>query len=396
MLTAERKQLVIALCQELIQRQSYSGDENGVVERMKQAFEALKFDEVFIDGYGSILGRIKGNRPGKALLLDGHIDIVPVPDESKWTHKPFGGEVVDGKIYGRGASDMKGAVSAMIAAAAFFAADTRRDFAGEIYVSGVVFEECFEGVAARKISERVKPDYVVIGESSELNLKRGQRGRAEIVVETFGKPAHSANPRAGVNAVYKMAELIGEIGKLKAPVHEILGEGILELTDIKSSPYPGASVVPDYCRATYDRRLLVGETKASVLLPLLELIGEMKRKDAQFEANAHFASDVQKCYTGEEIRGERFFPGWVMDQDDEFVQVALAGLRSAGLDAEIAQYSFCTNGSHYAGEAGIKTIGFGPSRENLAHTIDEYIEIDQLLKAVDGYYGILAAVFQKG
>jgi putative selenium metabolism hydrolase len=396
MLTAERKQLVIALCQELIQRQSYSGDENGVVERMKQAFEALKFDEVFIDGYGSILGRIKGNRSGKALLLDGHIDIVPVPDESKWTHKPFSGEVVDGKIYGRGASDMKGAVSAMIAAAAFFAADTRRDFAGEIYVSGVVFEECFEGVAARKISERVKPDYVVIGESSELNLKRGQRGRAEIVVETFGKPAHSANPRAGVNAVYKMAELIGEIGKLKAPVHEILGEGILELTDIKSSPYPGASVVPDYCRATYDRRLLVGETKASVLLPLLELIGEMKRKDAQFEANAHFASDVQKCYTGEEIRGERFFPGWVMDQDDEFVQVALAGLRSAGLDAEIAQYSFCTNGSHYAGEAGIKTIGFGPSRENLAHTIDEYIEIDQLLKAVDGYYGILAAVFQKG
>ncbi len=396
MLTAERKQLVIALCQELIQRQSYSGDENGVVERMKQAFEALTFDEVFVDGYGSILGRIKGNRSGKALLLDGHIDIVPVPDESKWTHKPFSGEVVDGKIYGRGASDMKGAVSAMIAAAAFFAADTRRDFAGEIYVSGVVFEECFEGVAARKISERVKPDYVVIGESSELNLKRGQRGRAEIVVETFGKPAHSANPRAGVNAVYKMAELIGEIGKLKAPVHEILGEGILELTDIKSSPYPGASVVPDYCRATYDRRLLVGETKASVLLPLLELIGEMKRKDAQFEANAHFASDVQKCYTGEEIRGERFFPGWVMDQDDEFVQVALAGLRSAGLDAEIAQYSFCTNGSHYAGEAGIKTIGFGPSRENLAHTIDEYIEIDQLLKAVDGYYGILAAVFQKG
>ena len=396
MLTAERKQLVIALCQELIQRQSYSGDENGVVERMKQAFEALTFDEVFVDGYGSILGRIKGNRSGKALLLDGHIDIVPVPDESKWTHKPFSGEAVDGKIYGRGASDMKGAVSAMIAAAAFFAADTRRDFAGEIYVSGVVFEECFEGVAARKISERVKPDYVVIGESSELNLKRGQRGRAEIVVETFGKPAHSANPRAGVNAVYKMAELIGEIGKLKAPVHEILGEGILELTDIKSSPYPGASVVPDYCRATYDRRLLVGETKASVLLPLLELIGEMKRKDAQFEANAHFASDVQKCYTGEEIRGERFFPGWVMDQDDEFVQVALAGLRSAGLDAEIAQYSFCTNGSHYAGEAGIKTIGFGPSRENLAHTIDEYIEIDQLLKAVDGYYGILAAVFQKG
>src|SRR5208337_3508304 len=152
-----------------------------------------------------------------------HIDIVPVPDESKWMHEPFGGEIENGRIYGRGASDMKGAVSAMIAASAFFAADTRRDFAGEIYVSGVVYEELFEGIAARKISERIKPGCVVIGESSELNLKRGQRGRAEIVVETFGKPAHSANPRAGINAVYRMAELIGEIGKLKAPVHEILG-----------------------------------------------------------------------------------------------------------------------------------------------------------------------------
>jgi len=396
MLTAVRKQLVISLCQALIQKQSYSGHEEGVVERMKQAFDSLGCDDVCIDSLGNVLGHIKGKHPGKVLLLDGHIDVVPVPDESRWTHKPFGGEVEDGRIYGRGASDMKGAVSAMIAAAAFFAADTRRDFAGDIYISGVVYEECFEGIAARRISERIHPDYVVIGESSELNLKRGQRGRAEIVVETFGKPAHSANPRAGINAVYKMAELIGEIGKLKAPVHEILGDGIMELTDIKSSPYPGASVVPDYCRATYDRRLLVGETKESVLRPLLALIDDMKCKDPELEATAHFASDVQQCYTGEEIRGERFFPGWVLEESDEFVQTALAGLRSAGLPPEVTQYSFCTNGSHYAGEAGIKTIGFGPSRENVAHTIDEYIEIDQLLKAVEGYYGILGSVLRKG
>ena len=396
MLTSERSELVIGLCQALVQRKSLSGHEDAVVERMKQAFEELSFDDVRTDEYGNVLGLMKGNRPGHALLLDGHIDIVPVPDESKWMHNPFGGEVEDGKIYGRGTSDMKGAVSAMIAASAFFAADTRRDFAGEIYVSGVVCEEIFEGIAARKISQSIQPDYVVIGESSELNLKRGQRGRAEIVVETSGKPAHSANPRAGINAVYKMAALIGEIGRLKAPVHEILGEGILELTDIKSSPYPGASVVPDYCRATYDRRLLVGETKESVLRPLQALIEEMKHKDAEFGAKVHFASDVQKCYTGAEIRGERFFPGWVFDEEDEFVQACLAGLRSAGLDPDITQYSFCTNGSHYAGEAGIRTIGFGPSRENLAHTIDEYIEIDQLLKAAEGYYGILAAVLQKG
>src|SRR5450631_1199768 len=299
----ERSELVVVLCQSLVQRQSYSGHEDEVVERMKQAFNELKFDEVLTDEYGNVLGRIKGNLPGRVLLLDGHIDTVPVPDESKWTHKPFGGEVENGKIFGRGTSDMKGAVSAMIAASAFFAADTKGDFAGDIYVSGVVHEECFEGIAARKISERIKPDYVVIGESSELNLKRGQRGRAEVVVETFGKPAHSANPRAGINAVYTMAALIGEISKLKGPQHPILGEGILELTDIKSSPYPGASVVPDYCRANYDRRLLVGETKESVLQPLLALIADMNCNDPDFNASVHFACDVQKCYTGGEIEG---------------------------------------------------------------------------------------------
>lgn len=395
-LTAERSELVVTLCQALIQEQSYSGHEDGVVERMKRAFTELKFDDVIVDEYGNALGHIKGKHPGKTLLLDGHIDTVPVPDASKWTHKPFGGEVENGKIYGRGTSDMKGAVSAMIAAAAFFAEDTEREFSGDIYVSGVVHEECFEGIAARKVSERINPDFVVIGESSELNLKRGQRGRAEIVVETFGKPAHSANPRAGVNAVYKMAGLISEIAKLKAPVHAILGEGILELTDIKSSPYPGASVVPDYCRATYDRRLLVGETKESVLKPLEALIAEMKTNDAEFEGRVSFACGTEKCYTGAKISVERFFPGWVFDQEDEFVQKALAGLRGSELNPEVTQYSFCTNGSHYAGEAEIKTIGFGPSRENLAHTIDEYIEIDQLMKAVEGYYGILTSVLQEG
>ncbi|HFL3781896.1 TPA: M20/M25/M40 family metallo-hydrolase, partial [Clostridioides difficile] len=82
-------------------------------------------------------------------------------------------------------------------------------------------------------------------------------------------------------------------------------------------------------------------------------------------------------------------------EEDEFVQAAYKGLKEAGIDLEITQYSFCTNGSHYAGEAGIRTIGFGPSKENLAHTIDEYIELDQLFKGAEGYYGILKSVYKK-
>jgi len=396
MFAKQREDSIIALCQALIQQQSYSGEENLVAVRVRQAFEDLGYDEVIVDDYGSIIGHLKGNRPGKTILFDGHIDTVPVPDEAKWQHAPFGGEMENGKIYGRGASDMKGAVSAMILGASYFAEDCQKDFAGDIYVAGVVHEECFEGIAARSISQQIKPDYVVIGEASELNLKRGQRGRAEIIVETEGKPAHSANPQAGINAVYNMAELISKIRRIQTPHHEVLGQGILELTDIKSSPYPGASVVPDYCRVTYDRRLLVGETKGGVLQPITDLMSKLHQNDPEFVAQAYFSTGTEKCYTGNHITGERFFPGWLYAEDDSFVQLAFRGLCDVGLKPQMTQYSFCTNGSHYAGEAGIKTIGFGPSRENLAHTIDEYIEVDQLLKATAGYYGILQSVFQSG
>ena len=395
MLNKERKESLTVLCQDLVRNQSVSGEEGKVVEVIKEKFKELGYDECFVDAYGNVIGHIKGNKPGKRLLFDGHIDTVPVPDDSKWTHAPFAGEIADGKIYGRGTSDMKGQTSAMIAAAAYFAEDTNKDFEGDIFVAGVVHEEIFEGVAARKISEAVKPDYVIIGESSELNLKIGQRGRAEIVIETFGRPAHSANPEKGINAVYKMSKIIEKIQNIETPVHEVLGKGILVLTDIKSSPYPGASVVPDYCRATFDRRLLVGETKEGVLAPIKKIVDELMKEDSELNAKVSYAIGKETCYTGETIEGERFFPAWLYKEDDEFVQAALKGLRSAGIDPEITQYSFCTNGSHYAGEAGIKTIGFGPSKENLAHTIDEYIEQEQLFTGAEGYYGILKSVYNK-
>lgn len=395
MLTEQRKQDLVTLLQNMVRSRSYSGEEAGVVEAVKEGFKKLGYDDAFVDEYGNVIGCIKGNRPGKKILFDGHIDTVVVPDATKWTQDPFGGEIVDGKLYGRGTSDMKGQTAAMISAVGYFAEDTNRDFAGELYVAGVVFEELFEGIAARKISERVNPDYVVIGESSEMNLKIGQRGRGEVVVESFGKPAHSANPHKGINAVYKMSKFIDKVQNIETPSHPVLGDGILVLTDIISSPYPGASVVPEYCRATFDRRLLVGETKETVLAPIKALAEELMKEDPEMKIEVSLAKATETCYTGNTIEGERFFPGWLYDQEDEFVQAAYKGLKHAGINPEITEYSFCTNGSHYAGEKGIKTIGFGPSRENLAHTIDEHIELDQLFKGLEGYYGILSSVFGK-
>ncbi|MDC7218948.1 MAG: YgeY family selenium metabolism-linked hydrolase [Spirochaetales bacterium] len=380
---------VVEVCQKLVRAKSYSGEEGQVAGVLADLMNQFGFDSVDVDKYGNVVGTIEGREEGPTLLFDGHIDTVPVPDESKWSHSPFGGEIEDGKIYGRGTSDMKGALASMLVSAKNFAAKNKRNFKGKICVAGVCHEECFEGVAAREISKNHKPDYVIIGEASRLNLKHGQRGRAEVVVETFGKPAHSANPEHGINAVYQMAEVINAIKVIPPAIDENLGKGILVLVDIISSPYPGASVVPDYCRSTWDRRLLVGETKESVLGPVMEAVEKLKESHPDLNVKVSLAKEEQTCYTGEMIGDERFFPGWYYDSKELFVSSLFDAVKKAGIESVLTHYDFCTNGSHYAGEAGIKTIGFGPSDEFLAHTIDEYIEIDQLEKAVKGYEVIM-------
>jgi len=392
MLTTEREKKLIDLSSSLIRTRSYSGEEKQIILQLQRIFKDKGCSDIHIDEFGSITACFKGKRHGRKLLFDTHVDTVPVTDPSLWKYDPFGGEVVNGRIYGRGSSDMKGALAAVITAVECFIEDTGNDFGGEIVISGVVHEESFEGIGSRKISSRVKPDIVVIGEATHLNLACGQRGRAEIVVETFGRPAHSANPKAGVNAVYKMTKLIEAIQQLSVSRHPVLGQGILELTDIKSSPYPGLSVIPEYCRATFDRRLLIGDTAANVIAQIEKLIKKFKSLDPDFQARVSYCFGREMCYTGSEIEAERFFPAWLYDEGEEFLQTAYQGLKKTGLNPEMTTYSFCTNGSHYAGEAAVKTMGFGPSRESQAHVDDEYIEVSQLKGACFGYYGIMSGL----
>ena len=383
---------VKSILKRLIRAKSISGEEQNVVGEIKSIMREAGFDKIETDKYGNVIGTINGSREGKTILFDAHIDTVPVSDAQEWEHDRFAAEEADGKIYGRGASDMKGALAAMLYAGSILA--KKRDFAGKFLVSGVVHEECFEGIAAREISSVYKPDYVVIGEASELRVNIGQRGRAEVVVETYGKCAHSSNPKAGVNAVLCCFKLCGEIEKLPVVCHERLGQGILALTDIISSPYPGASVIPNKCRVTYDRRTVAGETPESVLAPIKSIIEKLSAEDESFSARAYIAHGSETCYTGEEISGERFFPSWLMDEDSDFVKAAVAGVEKYGIKTALGSYSFCTNGSHYAGEAGIETIGFGPSQENLAHVKDEYIDISSLEAAAKGYVGIVEEVLK--
>ena len=378
------KQALIEFTQRLVRKQSLSGEEGAVTQIVVDEMNALGFDKVWVDKNGSAIGVIEGAKPGKTILFDAHTDTVGIAPGSVWSKDPFGGEIIDGYLYGRGAADMKGALAAMVHAAGSV---ERSKLAGRVVVSASVLEEVYEGGALKTVMEAVNPDFVVIGESSNLNLVHGGRGRAEIHLETIGKPSHSSSPQQGVNAVHLMMKVIEAVEKLQLGEHSLLGPAILALTDIISEPYPGYSVIPSRCRATYDRRLMQNETAEDVLGAIISL---PELKDINF--NAIIAQGEHKSYTGTTLTCTKFFPAWILEEEHPFVQAALRGLRESGLDPQLSAYRFCTNAAYSIGQAGVPTIGFGPGTEADAHVVDERLSLDALEKTASGYAGIIHAV----
>lgn len=384
-LNPQRREELLELCRTFISIPSFTGEEKELAHTIKNIMLRYGYDQAWIDELGSVVGVVRGSRPGRKILLDGHLDTVGITEEHQWQYPPFAGTVVEGKLFGRGAADMKGALAAMVYAVGQLVRQ-KENWRGEIYVSGTVSEEIAEGMALGHILQKVQPDAVVIGEATQLQLNIGQRGRGEIVLETYGKAAHSSHPEVGINAVYQMLKAVQALAGLELPWDELLGPAIMELTDIISFPYPGNSVVPEKCRATYDRRLLPGDTPESILQDITEILQKLATMDPTFRAKAYIARNEFITYTGFRVQSSRFAPAWKMEKEHWLVQEALQALQKAGLEPVISSYSFCTNGSCSAGIYGIPTIGFGPGRETEAHIVDEYLDLDQLYKSTIGYY----------
>lgn len=375
---------LIEFTRALVQRPSLSGEEQAVAQRVEDEMHALDFDRVYVDENGSVVGIIQGAQPGKTLLFDAHTDTVGISPGVPWERDPFGAEIVDDAIVGRGSADMKGALAAMVHAAASV---DRAQLRGRVVVSASTMEEVLEGICLKTVMDAEQPDFVVIGESTGLNVARGGRGRAEVHLETVGKPSHSSAPHLGRNAVLDMMTVIGAIETLTLPEHPLMGPAIFALTDIISDPYPGHSVIPSLCRATYDRRLLPGETAEDVLGAITSLPAV---QDVQL--NAVVAQGKYTAYTGQTLTIEKFFPAWLYPEEDAFVQRTLQGLHAVGLTPNTRAYRFCTNAAYSAGVAGVPTVGFGPAEESDAHVINERLRIADLQRVADGYRGIIEAV----
>jgi putative selenium metabolism hydrolase len=361
----------------LLREPSPSGQE-GAVAALVQAEMGRLGLAVDVDTLGNVTGTVDAG-PGLCVLLDAHMDTIGVTDPATWTCDP-NGERRGNRLYGRGAMDMKGPLAAAVYGAAALLGRLAR---GRVIVSATVAEELVEGPALVHVAERVGSDVVIICEATSLRLARGQRGRAEVTVDIAGRPTHSSRPELGVNAAQAMVDVVRALRDVPLPRHEVLGDAILVLTDIISRPYPGLSVVPDRCVATFDRRTLPGETAEIVLAPIQEAIGRALA-GSEARGTASIAEDDFCSYTGARLRAPNFAPAW-FSADAPVVRGALAGLADAGMAATLTHYAFCTNGSGTAGGLGIPTIGFGPGDEELAHRVDECIEIKEMVAAARGY-----------
>jgi putative selenium metabolism hydrolase len=348
-------------------------------ERVKREYEALGFDDVFFDKLGNVIAKI-GSGP-LTILMDGHIDCVGVGDPAAWGFDPFEGKHEDGKVWGRGAVDELPAVACM-AYAARIAKDQGLLEDVTLYLSATVMEEDCDGYCLLHLIEKegIRPDVVVLGEPTDLNVYRGHRGRVEIAIDTKGVSAHAAHSERGVNALYQMAPIILDIEALnqRLPEDDFLGKGSIVVSSIECTT-ASLNAVPDSARIYLDRRMTAGETVDSVLAELHAL---PNLGDAEIEVLTY---DVTS-WRGERAHQEKFYPTWVLPEDHSLVQgVAEATKAVLGGRPKISRWGFSTNGVASMGRHGIPTVGFAPGLEELAHTTDEWVAVDDLVRATAVY-----------
>jgi putative selenium metabolism hydrolase len=367
---------IIEFLQDLIRQPGTPGKEDGAARAVKAKLDGLDFDDVRVDEYGSVLAVRSGTAPGPRILFDAHMDVVPVTNSENWRYPPFDGVVDDERVWGRGATDIKGGLAAMIVALGRLQRDA---FSGTLILSASIGEELIEGLAMEPVVSYAQPDFVVICEPTACQLALGQKGRTEFWIEVEGRPAHTSRPELGDNAIYRSIPIISALRKLHLPADLLLGNGVMEIIEIQSRPMPGECIVPFGCRLRYDRRLVSGETQAGIQKEIKQALSHFTNW------KMGFLSTRLTTYTGLELSHDCFYPGWVLDPQSEWVRKARRAVKTAGLPEEPIVVPYCTHASYTAGIAGIPTVIFGPSTIELAHITDEYIQIEQLMKAAGGF-----------
>ena len=391
---AEWKDEMIRIAQEIIRIPSPSGSEGEVAEYVKNKFTELGYDESFIDGAGNVIGIIKGESSDSPVMFNCHIDQVDAGQLSEWKYPPFDAVTEEGIIYGRGASDTKGAFAAQICAARALK-DLLPKLKNDIIVSGVVYEEPAAMYGAvylcdKTLKERnLLPSCVILGEATNLDVYLGHRGRVEIEITTLGKTSHSSTPWAGNNAVYQMnqiIQLIREMGE-SLPENRLLGKSSIAVTNIFCEPGRN-SIVPDKCVIYIDRRFIVEESIDDVIEELEQIVETAKKNNPDINATVKIREMKHTCFTGLTEDAPLLKKPFQLDENNEWVVKTVEALKSVGQNPGFGVWSFGTDASYMSGELGIPTIGYAPAEEKYTHTVKDQVSISKMIAALEGNIAI--------
>jgi len=326
------------------------------------------------------------------MVYDSLIDTVGIGDRDSWGWDPFEGKIEDGIFYARGACDEKGSTPGMVYGPAI-ARDLGLLDDWTIWYFGNMEEHC-DGIAGNtfvEVDPQVRPDYVVIGEPTKMQVYRGHKGRVEIKVVAKGKSAHAASNQVGDNAIYKLLPLIAGVRDLEPQLgdHEFLGHGKITVSDMHVQT-PSINAVPDEATVYIDRRLTFGENKEAAIEQIRSLIPDEHKASVTVEEMFYEVPS----YTGFVFPVDKYFPAWAYEETHPLVQAGQKTRQLVGLpDAPSGKWAFSTNGCYWAGKAGIASIGFGPGDEETAHSVLDSVPLDEVVKATE-FYALLPALIR--
>ena len=381
---------IIRFTQDLVKTPSLSLCETDVAGKIKKTMRDLKYDLVFTDEIGNIVGVIRGGDPDFTIVLNSHMDTVSPDPVDAWSFPPFAGEVVGNRIIGVGASDCKSGVATQIFAAHALARSLL-PLRGNIVVAATVAEENGCSVGARHLFRHtlprigVTPRFVVLGEPTSLRVGYGHDGwaRFDVDVRGVGEP----EVRSAAKEIFDILSLYSEFSG-PSPLRCIV------------SVEPPRLIVGRECftaRIAVTRRLFPNETAIGVLGWLKnDIVNAVDLADG-VTVGACLHEEQQRPYTGGNVHVKVMTEPWSTDLRHPLVEHAREALVSAGFTWapelwELNRLGMGTAGSFVTSEIGIPTIGFGPGEEAQAHACDESVSIPNLVEAAYGTAAIAQGV----
>ncbi len=383
---------LIGFARSLVQTPSPSGQEAAAAALVKAEMDHLGYDQVWVDGVGNVVGVVRAfserdssaSRP--SLMLNGHLDHVDAGDPALWAHPPFGGEIRDGVLWGRGAADMKGALAAMVYAGGIIR-QLGIPLEQDLYVSAVVQEEV-GGLGARHLSRTLPVQRVVIGEASTNHLRRGHRGRLELLATITGRSVHASMPHLGVNPHFSLAQFLTSLSELEMVRDPVYGVSTVAPTRVTSSP-ESANITPAEMQLVLDWRNVPGETAEDILTKLRVLLARNLEPGCQGLIDVAMKELI--TYTGKRMSYRDEFPSFTTSLDDPWLaRLQLALEEALNREVGIGTWPFATDGGHFSA-AGARVLGFGPGDPEVVHTVEERLPVRQLVESVVGYVAICLA-----